>query len=286
MIVVRLQGGLGNQLFQFAFGLNLEHRMQAPVQYDISSLTSPPPRPDITRREYMLDIFDGPKMISSLSESELDGFTHVVEPEQFRFHPIAGLVGSYERHNLYFSGYWQHPRYAGDVKPALLAGLQPAPSQRTPDIIAMEQEIRSCTAVAVHFRRGDYAAVPSVRARHGVQGLDYFELARTVMQKHHPEARYFLFSDDVPWLEEHFQHDDRVRIVPEALAGAKSGGHFLLMRTCRHFIISNSTFSWWAAWLSGADHGSTGTVLAPRCWMSGLDVDTSEIIPAGWTWIP
>ena len=282
MICIRLKGGLGNQLFQFAFGQALAKRWQMPVQYDLSALLAPPAREDITAREYALDIFAHMEEAITLSAADLKGYQIISEPEQFRYHAFAGYRDRLRTTPLYFNGYWQHPRYLEEAGDALLSRLRLSPAVTDPDVLELIREMQREPSVAVHFRRGDYVRVASIRQRHGLCGLDYFQRAREIVYQHLGDVRYYLFSEDEEWLHDEFAGASDSVIVPSALSGPKSAGHFALMRACRYFIISNSTFSWWTAWLSEADQQTRSLVIAPKQWMADGNTESSELFPSHW----
>lgn len=282
MICIQLQGGLGNQLFQFVFGQSLAKRWQVQVRYDLSALLAPPTRADITSREYSLDIFDDIKDVVTLSADDLKGYQIVSEPQQFRYHPFIEYCERPPINPLYFSGYWQHPQYFKDAGNVLLQRLRVSSAIIGHDALKLLSEIRAGPSVAVHFRRGDYVRVASIRQRHGLCGLDYFQRAREIIQQQAQNVRYYLFSEDEGWLREEFAGTSDTVIVPSALSGFKSGGHFALMRACRYSIVSNSTFSWWTARLSEADRQTRTLVIAPKKWMADSSIECSELFPSHW----
>jgi len=287
MITSRILGGIGNQLFQYAAGLAVASRLGAGLQLDRSWFANR------DARAYRLDAFaitageasdqalreagiryPGP-IVRSLSRvglgrlAEVRGY--VTEPA-FTYWP--GILEL--RDGACISGYWQSERYFEEVAEAVRREFafrrEPDPeNRRTLDAI------RDCEAVAIHVRRGDYAANPRTRDYHGTAPLEYYQAAVRRMQSATRDPVFFVFSDDAAWVEQNLRVSARtVYVTHNGLA--RDVEDLRLMSACRHHVIANSTFSWWGAWLADSPGQR---VIAPERWFRS-GPDTRDLIPARW----
>ncbi len=255
MILMQLQGGLGNQMFQYALGLVLAHLNQTGLQLDTSYY------PDVKGRTYDLSCF---VMGEPLMQIRQRTRPNVME-KGFTFDPtILALRG-----NLYLEGYWQSEKYfqshAGLVRWKL--GFTSLP--RNGD---MYRRILDSHSVAIHVRRGDYATDPHTRDFHGLLPREYYASAWAAVKHADPLAEAFIFTDDPYW--------DGLADLPGFghIVPGDTHEHLKLMSQCQHHIIANSTFSWWGAWL--ATRG--GTVITPKKWFNNADLDAKDLVPSGW----
>jgi hypothetical protein len=283
MIVVRLLGGLGNQLFQYAAGRRLARARKCELKLDVTAFD------EYRLRTYRLgnfsiaEKFATPEEIGSLRargirramlrvSPRLGPRAHALE-RSFRFDPSV-LERSAP---AYLDGYWQSPKYFQDVDPIIRADLKarlPAEGENA----RLLQEIGSVSSVAVHVRRGDYAADPRTRMVHGVLPPGYYEDAIAYLKGKVKEPRYFVFSDDTTWARKNLRLDGPATFV--AHNGPDADHEDLrLMAACRHHVIANSTFSWWGAWL-GKRPGQI--VVGPRRWFNADDDRARDLWPDGW----
>jgi hypothetical protein len=178
------------------------------------------------------------------------------------------------RDNIYLKGYWQTEKYFSAIEKTIRKDFtlkKPLP----PFIQELESQIQSSMSVCMHIRRGDFVHTDL----HRTLGMDYYGKAAILMQEKFQDAVFYVFSDDIDWCKKNIVFDGNIIYVEERFAGEKSSGHFSLMCSCRHFIIPNSSFAWWAAWLGV---GKNKVVVAPRTWFYNAKWDTKDILPAGW----
>jgi hypothetical protein len=133
-------------------------------------------------------------------------------------------------------------------------------------------------SVSLHIRRGDYVSNPVTSAFHGICSMSYYKRAVTYLIEHWTDLHVYVFSDDIKWAKNHLVLNHPCEFV--------SGRFFIpdyvemeLMRHCKHHIIANSTFSWWAAWLS---ENRFKTVIAPENWVIKKEFDFSSIYLNNW----
>lgn len=289
MIIMRLMGGLGNQMFQYALGRRLSIERKTVLKLDTSWF------PTQTLRTFQLDPFNIRAEIAA--QSEVDRFVRNKQRDlpSFLFRRYQRLLPYYRRsfvreqtsgfdHNILqarnnslLQGYWQSENYFKSIRGTLLQDFTlrvNLPSQ----LKGVAEQIRSCNAVCLHVRRGDYANNPQVSQVHGVLSQDYYLQAAAQISKEETDARFFVFSDEPDWAE------NNLAFLPAAffVRSPEPKRDFVdlhLMSLCRHFIIANSTFSWWAAWLSSYENRR---VIAPKRWFNMSERDSVQIIPAGW----
>ncbi|HWV86432.1 MAG TPA: alpha-1,2-fucosyltransferase [Capillimicrobium sp.] len=290
MITVRLMGGLGNQMFQFAAGRALALRRGVPLRLDLGWFADQPPQD--TPRAYELHVFalddEVDKAVVPLPEPRtrlqlararladaLRRSPNVIRQRGPGFDP-AVLDAPDGAHLV---GYWQSERYFADAA-AVLRGHDFQP--RAPlgaDAARIRDEIAAAPgAVSVHVRRGDYLTNPHAQRYHGVLGVDYYARAVEIVAQRAAQPRLFVFSDDPDWCAANLDLG-----VPATIVGPGEGRaaweDMLLMSACRHHVIANSSFSWWGAWLAPGDDA---VVVAPERWVLDPSDDFSAVYAAGW----
>lgn len=264
VVLARLLGGMGNQMFIYATAFNLAKRLNAELALDTGALQS-----DAIRRYELhnLGIMDPqwrvPKFADKLLAKWFDFikkntlgkecWTHVACP--MAYSPCLENVSG----NIYLTGYWQCAKYFSEYKEELRKVLQPAPVL-SPELQAWEKRLTEYPTVFVHLRRGDYTK-PENMQRHGVLTLKYYEKARLQMERDGLQRQYAIFSDDPDEAKHLFRHWESSIFLPQA----NPLEHMYLMSKCKHAIIANSSFSWWAAWLGKTDGQR---VVAPKQWFT------------------
>jgi len=143
------------------------------------------------------------------------------------------------------------------------------------NISALGKTISSERSVCMHVRRGDYVGNPF----YAQLGKEYYENALHNIQEKVAIDRVYIFSDNPTWCRENLHFSMPVEYVGKEYVGEQDTGHFWLMQQCHHFIIANSSFSWWAAWLKSGDDK---IVVAPRNWFANPDMSTEDLIPPDW----
>jgi hypothetical protein len=167
-------------------------------------------------------------------------------------------------------GYWQSHRYFAPAE----ARVREAFRFRVP--LPTAPALQSDESVAVHVRRGDYLA-PKRAARFGVLAPEYYTDAMALVAARVREPSFLVFSDDAAWCRDRFGGDDRVTIV--APDGRDPRRDLQLMAACRHHVVANSSFSWWAAWLG---ESADQVVVAPAGWHRDPSLRPDDLIRPGW----
>ena len=265
-IVLRSIGGLGNQLFSYAAARRLALANDAELIIDhISGF-----RYDTQyQRHYQLDHFAIPCRKATAAE-RLEPFSRIrrnlmrswsarcpfeqrryIQQEGVDFDPR--LLTLRPRGTVYLEGYWQSEGYFKDVVPQIRRDLRIKPPVDE-DNRKMAAHIRALVAVAVHVRFFDEPVQGGSRDTAANNApSDFYQRAIAEMEKRVPDAHYFLFSDrpDVA-CDRISLPDERITLVHHNQGDAMAYADLWLMTQCQHFIIANSTFSWWGAWLSSS----------------------------------
>lgn len=288
-IIVKLKGGLGNQLFQFALGKSLALKSNSTLLLDKSLF-----------EHYELHAF-------SLSPFNIhDGFADKRQiPDQYlynnklmrkSFEFIDTLIYrnkiikeetlnfNKDKFNLdftgkiYMDGYWQSEKYFNDYKAEIRTALTLKNVITDERTIKLQDEINSSNAVSIHIRRGNYALAETQKI-HGLATVDFYDKAISFFKNKIKEPKFFIFSDDYDYVSEKFKELDNSIIVKSSVDKDYLDLH--LMSLCKHNIIANSSFSWWSAWLNS---NAEKIVIAPGRWYNDdtLNNQTKDLIPDSW----
>lgn len=289
MVVVKLLGGLGNQMFQYSTGRAVAHRARTELLLDVSGFAH------YDLRRYELDEWAIRARVASPEELAHAGVAArsptwlsristalLPTPSVNRFKETsfgydAGILKVAPP--AYLEGYWQSDRYFSDVAELLRREfvLKQAFDASNQDISARILEA-GARAVSLHVRRGDYVSNPQTTRYHGVCPLAYYVTAVNYISERVSNPHFFVFSDDLEWARENLNLDYAMTLV-DVNGSDRSAWDMALMMACRHHVIANSSFSWWGAWLNpNADK----IVVAPKRWFAGASHDTSDLIPASW----
>ncbi len=289
MIISKIFGGLGNQMFQYAAGRALAMRKGVEYRLDVSaydhyrmhqgfelnSVFKADVRvatPDEIDR--IVGIQSSPFLQRLLSRPAFARFRKsglVFEPG-FNYWGGMNLLEG----DAYLSGYWQSPKYFKDYISTIRSDFEfKLPMSLENSNLA--SRIREVESVSLHIRRGDYVTNSSANKQHGLCSLDYYHSAIDLISERVKDPSFFVFSDDPDWVRRNLLVEQPCCFV-EHNSGDQSHNDMRLMSLCRHHIIANSSFSWWGAWL-GAN--SDKITIAPAKWFaSGMDV--RDLYPDGW----
>ena len=284
MIAFYGQGGLGNQLFQYAAARSLAHRLNTDLVMDTYWFKHPvrgeTVRPlELTNYRVKLRVANIDEQRRwKLFRTRWARFLGPLMPMQFVNEQGFAYNDSFGRtaDDSYLVGAWQSERYFRDIREVLLGELTPIqpPSVRDYELI---QAMQTSDAICVHVRRGDYVSSNSASAYHGVCSLDYYERAVKYVASRVRTPSLFIFSDDPDWTREHLRTEYPSHYVTHN-SSADAFQDLRLMSHCKHHVIANSSFSWWGAWLSNSDEQ---IVIAPAKWFS-VNRPTPDLLPPQW----
>lgn len=294
MIVAKLNGGLGNQIFQYAAARSLATRNRTSLKLDIEYLRSNDQR--ITNRQYCLDNFNiSAEIANPIEIAEISGvrptffinisvrlrnilglsqFTpNTVRETGFPFDPaILDSPGQ-----TYLVGYWQSEKYFSDISEILRTELS-FKNSPTGNNLEIANKMVGENAVFLHIRRGDYVSHPDVAKLNGTCDQAYYERALGIVADKVAAPVLYVFSDEPEWVRQNMRFPFPATVIDH---NGPDAAHedLRLMSLCKHAIIANSTFSWWGAWLIDQDQK---IVVAPRRWFADPSIDTSDVIPDRW----
>jgi hypothetical protein len=289
MIVLSLTGGLGNQLFQYSFGRYLAVKFDQDLALDDTFYLSFPA--GVTPRRYELDKFaTQSRIVTDAERRYLKRYTnrylrylqkYISMPGRFKYvrEPLDRLLLEVrdDAGDLLLDGYWQSEQYFAGAEDVIRKDLTP-----TINLSELDEHIKlamqNTVSVSLHVRRGDYVTNAHANAWHGVCGLDYYRQALSVIASRIQHPHYFVFSDDMEWVKANLpigqpctyvSHNDEATAVND----------LMLMASCQHHIIANSSFSWWGAWLNPSQDK---LVVRPRVWLKQLPHMNDSVCPASW----
>lgn len=290
MIIIQLQGGLGNQMFQYAFARILAKKNKATLKLDQSFFESSPKERGFTPRHFELGIFKNtylqasPSEISSLTQPSLFnkirrklGFyqSKIYGEPSFDFHPEALSVKA----PVYVKGYFQTYKYMENQED-FIREIFSFPIESLDDRnLALLSKLQSEITISVHIRRGDYVTNKNTQQFHGNCSLDYYSNAIALLASKNKAFTLIFFSDDSQWVKEQFENVPYAKIFVDYNTKENSWIDLFLMSSCSHTIIANSSFSWWAAWLNA---NPNKMVIAPKNWFANTEKSTNDLIPPQW----
>lgn len=290
MIVVKLQGGLGNQLFQYAAARGLQETA-APVYTDNSFFKHTNSTDTFTARKYELSLFKNvhvkkaPAFVTNLLTSESSFYKKMrsffsasiqhVQQEEHIYKPFQAVAGY---RFVYLDGYFQCEKYFSHIRTELLHEFT-FPELDAANTAIQQQITKAVNSVSVHIRRGDYLK-PFFANVLPVLPLDYYYCALKILQQAYGKLNIFVFSDDATWAKENFVWEDADTCFIEQNKGDDSWKDMVLMSACKHHIVANSSFSWWGAWLSTNE----GRQFAPFNWFNPQHTrfNIYDIVPQHW----
>lgn len=281
MIIIKIKGGLGNQLFQYAFGRYVSMQKKELLKIDMGNLVSN----NDTARKYLLDNFNIKAEIATDEEivkvkyprrifSKLSRFFC---SKIFRIHNIGYVPNIRQTNNRYYEGFWQSYKYLEPIKDILLKEItliKPI-GIKYPDLLT---QVDSTNSVSIHVRRGDYINDSKTKADHLTFGLEYYMNAIKIISNKLDNPAFFIFSDDIDWVKENLKIDFPTVFVSNP--GIKDYEELIIMSRCKHDIIANSSFSFWGAWLN---QNPEKIVIAPKKWNNRYQADYKDLLPETWT---
>jgi hypothetical protein len=286
--IIQIVGGLGNQMFQYALGRRLQILRNARVRFDLSMYKVKSDR-DLTLAKYQtriptLSILDTvtTKLAFGRTLGKAAGVLQPLREQllwQMHEDPRLGFdeKATALRGRWYLRGWWHTPAYFQDIRSTLLQEFTPREALAKSDRELLQQ-IRGVNAVCLHVRRGDLVNHPIYSKQLKLQSAEYYNSALAEVTERVSGAHVFVFSDDPAWTRQNIQSQAPITFMDKH-DGQSDYIDLHLMSQCRHFITANSTFSWWAAWLSD----SPGKiVIVPPVWGFDGAGPPPQLIPAGW----
>jgi hypothetical protein len=292
LLIIKLQGGLGNQMFQYAFGLSRAVELNSHLYIDDSFFAAQQIGSDITYRKYELGLFSD--QITIANSTTVKSFTNPdrrqrvlsklgITKKKVYKEPSLKVDDAVFRLSspVYFEGYWQSEDYFIDHEDLIREVFRfkmPLNSQ--------SQQIANALAglqntISVHIRRGDYVNSARTNELHGICSVTYYLQAMATIKSKLANSYFYFFSDEPEWVKQHLVADLKNYYIIQHNINADSWQDMALMSKCRHHIIANSSFSWWGAWLNP---NTEKIVIAPEKWFNTpTDYFNDEcIVPKNW----
>jgi len=287
MIIAELNGGLGNQMFQYAFGKMLSLEFNCELLVDISQLGSSSPLKNVVSRNYELDVFDAEIMFAS--EKLVSGFNRngavksllrklrlphtktFIEDTDMKRVNISSIVPP-----VMVKGYWQSQSYFIKYKEQIKKEF----TFKRGSICSVHAQtalIHEKQSVSIHIRRGDYITNLTASNVLGVLDPEYYKSSINLICDRIERPYFYVFSDDPTWAIQNFSHIPDLEIIDSR--GMGSHIDLWLMSNCKHNIIANSSYSWWAAWLN---KNNDKVVIAPRRWFKDSSLMHESLVPSDW----
>lgn len=270
-----MAGGLGNQMFIYAMYLSMHKRFGESVRIDISDILHLHPH-----NGYELhDVFCLPPCefrANRLLKKVLEGILFRIILERHQHGSMKAYREPIYWPWIYYKGFYQNERYFADVEQEVRQAFTfSAKKANHQSRLLMERLQADPYAVSIHVRRGDYVSPQYWQNMGQYTSKIYFLNALERMRALVPQAHFYVFSDDLLWVRQNLPLSDATFV--DWNMGKDSWQDMMLMSACHHHIISNSTFSWWGAWLNPR---TDKVVLAPQQWDSSHMA--SEIVPPSW----
>jgi hypothetical protein len=291
MVVVRLTGGLGNQMFQYAAGRALADRLGADLLLDTRAFEHTLARNVYTRRAYALAPFRVRAKLATAADLkdwplwvvEIGMRLGLVRPFLRRWHFESSICYDASVRSLrapvFLVGYWQSERYFVDVAERIRSDFT-LREPLAPDNVRLLELARLPASVGLHVRRGDFVSLKDAAQLHGLCSVDYYRRAIGLLKERYPDCRFLVFSDDPQWARAELPLDPSAVFVTGNEQRPEED--LALMSACRHHIIANSSFSWWAGWLG---YGAEQMVIAPTPWYASAKLDARDLAVPGWRYI-
>lgn len=292
MNIIRMTGGLGNQMFQYALYLKLKAQGKEVKLDDQTEYEGREARPLLlwvfgieyprATREEINEITDGFMYLSHRIRRKLFGRRTLEYHEaDYNFDEQVLL-----REPAYLTGYFQSEKYFADIEAQVRAAFQfsermweEIPESLRQRIREYQEGIENQTSISVHIRRGDYLEKDEIYG--GICTEAYYQKAIAFMKEKYPQGVFYLFSNDPEWVRDWAAGELLEKIKFEVVEGTTEDTGYLdlfLMSRCKAHIIANSSFSWWGAWLNPNEEK---TVIAPGRWNNVYnmhDIYTEEMI--------
>jgi hypothetical protein len=288
VIAVQLNGGLGNQLFQYAAGRSIS--LTLGVELLLNPVGIARSWRKQTARPFELWRYDIKARLATEREQR-----------ELRCAKLASQIGLHSTHwnvllehsldyngafagvsaMTYLIGYWQSHRYFKGYE-ALIANEMTPTMALSSGSARRAGKIESGVSVGIHVRRGDYVTLKAASKCHGVLPSTYYELALTRIREAYQNLQYYVFSDDPNWCRNNLPFLEQSAEFIDSNTGLDAWQDLFLLSRCRHLVIANSSFSWWGGWLSDQFQGTQDRiVIAPWRWFANVPAGDDRY-PSHW----
>ena len=270
--IIKLKGGLGNQMFQYAFYLALKGKHPLTC-YLFDNEESRFCHNGIALDDaFEIETAKKAKWCRRVNRHLPSLVRNACRVEQENALQYDAKYLNCNKPTALFDGYWQSEKYFSPVADKVRDAFRFREEKISEKNKELAKSLRGLETVSVHIRRGDYLQLTEY---HGLCTESYYRDAMDYIRAHNPNATFVFFSDDIPWVKANIMDDSAVYV--DWNVEKDSWQDMYLMSQCKHNIIANSSFSWWGAWLNGNPDKS---VVAPKQWFRVSP--NYDILPNNW----
>jgi hypothetical protein len=274
VIIVRVYGGLGNQLFQINFGNFLHEKFNQDVHFDFSFFKTKGKRKPLVR-SILKEINQPPKNITKrfikFNSFRLNQLYNKIFNKNY-FTEFDPKIQIDENQNYFFDGYWQDQKF---LTKDSIQFQKVKFSKTTKDYL--DQIQASKKSISIHIRRTDYLTKKNIKIFRILDQDYYLKAINLISKESNANFKIFVFSDNIKWAEKNLKFD----LETTYIQNTDELEDFNLMMNCQHNILANSTFSWWAAYLK---KNKRGLIIGPKIWYNNQSFE-KNIKLKNWTWI-
>lgn len=275
VITIKLRGGLGNQMFQYAAGRALAQKKSALLILDLEWYKQKF-GPGSTARSYELNCFQLHRFIRNVKSKLASRATSFLakDYEEPHFHYDPGFL-HLPRHAV-LTGYFQSEKYFKGMRDILLREFVWKKEPQGKNLSLLKEIQQTPGSISLHIRRSDYITNENAAKVHGLTEMSYYEAGVKKMAQNINNPKFYIFSDEPEWCRQNLKLNHPTEYISNHGHGSED---MRLMKECRHHIIANSSFSWWGAWLN---ENPDKLVIAPKKWFYCQEKNTKDLIPDSW----
>jgi hypothetical protein len=280
MKIIKIKGGLGNQLFQYAFAryFGIQNKIEVKIDNGVNT------NKQDTYRQYSLENFNITLPLASQEEVQKNKYPYGIfsklmrgiKAKIFRIYNIGYKPNILKTKENYLEGFWQSYKYLDPIRDTILKEIslkEPIENKYT----ELLEQISNSNSVSMHIRRGDYINNPKTKSAHYTFGMEYYKQAIKIIKDKISNPNFFVFSDDIDWAKENIQTNSPTTFVSNL--EIKDYEELFIMSKCKHNIIANSSFSFWGAWLN---QNPNKIVIAPKKWNNKYQSEYRDLLLSDW----
>lgn len=299
MIITKIQGGLGNQLFQYATGRALSLKYNAELKFDLAFFENPEYIKVFRLDKFKIcyDIANSKDCRFLKNKAKIPTIFKILKKLNIKIHPfykkshlieddVLSLLKkrNVKKKDYYFECWHNNENYFKTYRKTIIQDLN-ADFLLSKENLLLQQELINNNSISVHIRRGDYLTNPYFK----VIPKEYYLKAMKYFINQVQDPIFYFFSDDIAWVKKEFSNFSNVKFIESnsfsdtVWSSARDIEDLMLLRSCKHQIIANSSFSWWGAWLN---ENPNKIVIAPKYWYNNIKaqhrIDFGNLIPSDW----
>ncbi len=281
-VIVKLKGGLGNQLFQLALGLYFKKQNYNCV-FDLTTLYKYNHR--ITTRDCEICSFPLDFQVRGRLLQIMDSVALLLQPFTVKYDQFGSDIEISKKRKVIANGFFQDGVLVDEVISEildLLVNYEKNHTEYQSDDVFKSSLVLEDRCVAIHVRRGDFENLPSAKKAHGVLSMSYYSDALDAMARYKKIEQLFVFSDDYDWITQNFKSQSyEVHFIKPN--HDKPINDLIMLSKFRRLVCANSTFSWWAARIAFESYKSSSNIILPKNWFANHNLKEPNIFRSEWT---